>query len=251
MNKKILPPAQIWEGNKQELQEEARLFLQRQFCSSQTSQNSQSCSCIECRKIKILQHHDILWISPEKNYYVEDIEQIFEKIVFVLAENQNFFFVLENAHTLTSSTANRLLKVLEEPPLGYKFILLTNNIQAILPTIRSRCFIKQIYKIKDLESHPLLSFFHDQNKLLEPVTFAQELKSHGLTENESTEMLNDLLHHFSKRLIELYKAPTFKEKELKHYEKVVSFIKNQITLPPQAGSSTLFWKNLYLNFPRK
>ncbi len=250
MNKITLIPAQIWEGNKGTLQEETQFFLKRQFCKSQLSPSSESCSCIECRKIEDLQHPNILWFSPPKNYSVDDIEQILKKTSLTLDENQNFFFILENAQYLTLSTANRLLKLLEEPPTGYNFILLTNNIQAILPTISSRCLIKQFQTKKELESHPLLSFFHDQNKLLDPVTFTQELKTYGLSENESVEMLNDLLQHFSNLLLKLYQSSSLDEKTLEHYEKIISFLKNLLLLPPQPGSTNLFWKNLYLNFPR-
>lgn len=251
MNKATLIPAQIWEGNKETLQKETQNFLKGQFCKSQLSPGSESCSCIECKKIKSLQHPNLLWLSPPKNYSVEDITQILKKTRLTLDENQKFFFVLENAQHLTLSTANRLLKLLEEPPPGYNFILLTNNIQAILPTISSRCLIKQFHAKKDLEIHPLLSSFHGPNKLLDPVTFTQELKAYGLSENESVEMLNDLLQHFSNLLLKLYQSSSLEEKELEFYEKIVSFLKNLLLLPPQPGSTNLFWKNLYLNFPRK
>ena len=43
------------------------------------------------------------------------------------------------AEALTDESANALLKMLEEPQQGTVFILVTNSIQSLLPTILSRC----------------------------------------------------------------------------------------------------------------
>lgn len=45
---------------------------------------------------------------------------------------------IRNAHTMSESVQNALLKTLEEPPSGVLF-LLTGNESGLLPTIRSRC----------------------------------------------------------------------------------------------------------------
>jgi DNA polymerase III delta prime subunit len=47
-------------------------------------------------------------------------------------------FVLDEAHFLNTTTANQLLKLLEEPPAGTVFILCTDQPDKLLPTIRSR-----------------------------------------------------------------------------------------------------------------
>ncbi len=51
-------------------------------------------------------------------------------------------FVVDEAHLLQAgegAAANAVLKVLEEPPSGVVIILVTDDEQALLPTIRSRC----------------------------------------------------------------------------------------------------------------
>jgi DNA polymerase-3 subunit delta' len=48
------------------------------------------------------------------------------------------WIVIEDAHRLGKSSANILLKTLEEPPPGTFFILLTHKPESVLPTIRSR-----------------------------------------------------------------------------------------------------------------
>jgi DNA polymerase-3 subunit delta' len=47
--------------------------------------------------------------------------------------------VIFDAHLLTEPAANAFLKILEEPPEKSTFILTTSNMNAILPTIASRC----------------------------------------------------------------------------------------------------------------
>lgn len=47
--------------------------------------------------------------------------------------------VLHPAETLNPNAANALLKMLEEPPPSTLFILVTHQLQRLLPTIRSRC----------------------------------------------------------------------------------------------------------------
>lgn len=49
--------------------------------------------------------------------------------------------ILYGAQKLNQSSANALLKVLEEPPEGVMFILTATGSAAVLPTIRSRCRI--------------------------------------------------------------------------------------------------------------
>lgn len=53
--------------------------------------------------------------------------------------------IIEGADSLNSSSANALLKTLEEPPKGVTFILLANRRGAILPTILSRSRIYDFY----------------------------------------------------------------------------------------------------------
>ena len=47
--------------------------------------------------------------------------------------------VIDHAHAMNTAAANALLKMLEEPPAGAQFILLTSQPARLLPTIRSRC----------------------------------------------------------------------------------------------------------------
>lgn len=47
--------------------------------------------------------------------------------------------LIDNANLLNQNSANALLKILEEPPSYVLFILITDSLGKIIPTIRSRC----------------------------------------------------------------------------------------------------------------
>ena len=49
--------------------------------------------------------------------------------------------IIKNAEIMNDQASNRLLKTLEEPPGGSIFILLTEDISSILPTVVSRCLV--------------------------------------------------------------------------------------------------------------
>ena len=54
-------------------------------------------------------------------------------------QNRGKVFIIEEAETMTRDAANSLLKTLEEPQGRTMMILLTDQAQYLLPTIRSRC----------------------------------------------------------------------------------------------------------------
>jgi len=49
--------------------------------------------------------------------------------------------IIETVEQLTINAANCLLKILEEPPEFLSFLLITSQLETILPTIRSRCHV--------------------------------------------------------------------------------------------------------------
>lgn len=241
-------PTQLFIGPKKILVEKTEFFLQKHFCINENK--TPECYCKECRKIKNRQHESIIFIKPEKNYSVKDVEIIFEKTNLSLDDEQNFFFILENAQNLNIATANKLLKVLEEPPKGYNFILQTNNKNSILPTIVSRCHISIFNEQEEISiNHPIASFFYNQN-LLSPLEFNKKLKEQEFTDAQSIELLNEIILYYANQIIFYYKKGDLSQ-DIEYLEKVLEFLKEKLKQPPQSGSSKLFWKNIYISFPKK
>lgn len=245
-------PASLIVGLPAQLQSHVEAMLQKAFCPRLKSSDNKDtgCFCVECRKIKNRQHPGFVWIGPEKSYTVDDIQIIFDRSKFALDDDQTFYFILENVQLLTTATANRLLKILEEPPQGYHFMLLTTNAESIVPTILSRCLVIELAPTQALstkDEHPLLAYFYNGMQKIDPVGFEQELKKQALNDTQSLELLQRLIGIYTNRI----RSNIQNGQEIAHDTKhTQEYLLKALRKPPQAGSSELFWKNLYLSFPR-
>lgn len=246
-------PAQLIIGPNEQLRAHAELLMQQHFCPTiKATPNEIGCFCAECRRIKNRQHPSIVWIYPEKDYTVDDIEIIFERTRFALDPDQHFFIILENAHTLTTTTANRLLKVVEEPPTGFHFIFLTTNREAILPTILSRCVVVPLQDESasglDRFVHPLLQYFYQPELRNDPIGFEQELKKQKLTDTQSIELVDGMVTRLAQQLKDCYRNGSDEQTQA-HLEAMLSQLMAAQRTPPQSGSSDIFWKWLFLTLP--
>jgi DNA polymerase-3 subunit delta' len=94
-------------------------------------------SCISCTKEF---HPDIHLIKPKgTSLRIEQMRELQNNVVYKPYEGKWKVYILEDADKLTEAAANSLLKTLEEPPPVTVFILITSQVEKILPTIRSRC----------------------------------------------------------------------------------------------------------------
>ncbi len=238
-------PAYIFHGQKEPIEQHIEQLLQKVFCK--TAAEESDCWCTNCKNITARQHHGIVWINPEKDYTNKDLEIVFAKIRFTLEQNEHFFFIFSDAHRLTPTTANRLLKSVEEPPTGYHFIFLTNNVQSILPTIRSRCSIEYLSTVEnDEEQHPLISFF--LNNTYDPILFESTLKTHTPTHTQAQEIVQKLLEHLRTNIRDHCKssASPVGALDISYQQKLLEQIEHHMRTPPQSGSGSLFFKMLYM-----
>ncbi len=97
--------------------------------------------CVSCRQIKANCHTDVIWIEKEKSGYgVEEIRNQLNQAVSMKPYTSKYkIFLITEAETMTEAAQNALLKTIEEPPEYAVIILMTNNINNLLPTVRSRC----------------------------------------------------------------------------------------------------------------
>jgi hypothetical protein len=234
----ILSPAYLFIGPESATLDHAKLWIQKQLCKTQGCM-----ACSTCRHIEQQQHHATLWLTPEKQYTLDQLAVIFKTISFALETSEQFFIIITKADFLTNACANSLLKSLEEPPSGYHFILLANRLDAILPTIRSRCIMTPVSSNASTGRHCLFPFFAT-SKAHDPLAFLQELETSGINERDSLELLDQLLVHW----IESYKASLInKEKKItEHAQSIISILSTAMQQPPMPGSSKLFWKDLFL-----
>ena len=98
-------------------------------------------SCSACRKVMDMTHPDFITVDdPEKKTIpVELIRQARADIYIQPNESDHKIYLFPRAQDMGVPGQNALLKILEEPPKYGVFILLTNNPEQLLPTVRSRC----------------------------------------------------------------------------------------------------------------
>ncbi len=83
--------------------------------------------------------NDISEIDAASNTGVDDIRAINESVSTLPFESKYKVYILDEAHMLSKSAWNALLKTLEEPPKHVIFILATTEANKIPETIISRC----------------------------------------------------------------------------------------------------------------
>lgn len=94
--------------------------------------------CAHCQRVSRGQHESVLWIKPEGDLIKIDQSRHVLEFLSLRSLTARRFVVFERADALNQQAANALLKILEEPPSGTVFFLLTTNPTSLLPTIRSR-----------------------------------------------------------------------------------------------------------------
>jgi len=87
---------------------------------------------------------------------VEDVRNVITFLAKKSFNNNWRVVIVDSADDLNISSANALLKVLEEPPLKSILILLSHNPGKLLPTIRSRCAKLALKPLKEQEVASLL-----------------------------------------------------------------------------------------------
>lgn len=97
--------------------------------------------CAQCRKIMNDTHPDFITVDdPEKKTVpVELIRQARTDMYIQPNEGQRKIYLFPRAQDMGIPGQNALLKVLEEPPSYGVFLLLADNPQKLLTTVRSRC----------------------------------------------------------------------------------------------------------------
>jgi len=101
---------------------------------------SDPCSnCSFCNEIAEGKSLDVMEIDAASHTGVNDVREIIENIKYLPTSGKNKIYIIDEAHMLSQSAFNALLKTLEEPPPHVLFILATTEVHKIPVTILSRC----------------------------------------------------------------------------------------------------------------
>ncbi|WP_105113253.1 DNA polymerase III subunit delta' [Streptococcus suis] len=96
-------------------------------------------TCRPCRLIEAGEFSDVTLLEPQgtiiKTETVRELVKNFSQSGF---ESSTQVFIIRDAEKMHANAANSLLKVIEEPQSDIHIFLLTNQEEAVLPTIKSR-----------------------------------------------------------------------------------------------------------------
>lgn len=110
-------------------------------CQSKTDDTDACGVCTSCKQAESHNHPDIKYITHDKTSisvnYIR--EQLNNDISIKPYSSEYKIYIIPDANKMTEQAQNALLKTIEEPPVYAIIILLTENCDSLLPTIRSRC----------------------------------------------------------------------------------------------------------------
>lgn len=108
--------------------------------------------CHSCRQALSDNQPDIIKVTHEKpnTIGVDDVRlQICGDVGIKPYSSPHKVYIMNEAEKMTVQAQNALLKTLEEPPEYVVIMLLTTNVNALLPTILSRCVVLNVKPVSD------------------------------------------------------------------------------------------------------
>lgn len=150
----------------------ARAFARSFLCLEDTLV---PCHCRSCQAMDNGSHQDFIQVEPggkSRTIGVDAIHQLAASAALGPVLSPFKVCLIDEAHTMREDAQNSLLKLLEEPPDYWLFILVADDREKLLPTIRSR--------VMELRFDPLS--MEDTERVLETIR---------LQENDRPESLKD------------------------------------------------------------
>jgi DNA polymerase-3 subunit delta' len=119
---------------------------------------------------------DIMIVSPEiekkkgiiktKDIKISQIREMQKSLSLSPYFGKYKVAIIDDAGRLTISAQNALLKTLEESEENVVIILVCHNLEKILPTIKSRCFIKKFGLVGDKELMEIINQGENQKEII-------------------------------------------------------------------------------------
>jgi DNA polymerase-3 subunit delta' len=223
---------QLWIGSQSLLKLEAISLVQKNYCPSAGCKE-----CFVCKQIEQQQFYAYMMLSTIKSSYSRsDLDTIFSRIVIARAAQEPFFCVITQADKLSDACANSLLKLLEEPPTGWHWLLLTDRAQELLPTVKSRCLVTQFASKQHDSGYRELVSCLTAHSVADLIQFHQLLDRIKITDYESRLVLDELVTFWVQERL-----------KNRAYGNVVNYLLACLEQPPMPGSGKIFWRTVYLN----
>ncbi|MCY4156954.1 MAG: DNA polymerase III subunit gamma/tau [Gammaproteobacteria bacterium] len=95
--------------------------------------------CGSCVSIQEGSFVDLMEVDAASRTKVEQTRELLENVQYAPTEGRCKIYLIDEAHMLSASSFNALLKTLEEPPPHVKFLLATTEPRRLPVTVLSRC----------------------------------------------------------------------------------------------------------------
>ncbi len=116
--------------------------------------------CPSCRQFLSANHPDVHRLKPEKSIGVEAVREMIDALAVHPYESSRHVVLVDEADKMTPQAQNAILKTLESPPGDAVFFLMTDQMNALLPTIISRCRIVRFSMLEEADAVRVLTSQH-------------------------------------------------------------------------------------------
>ena len=130
----------------------AHIFAMALQCENRGEGIEPCQECHSCKQALGNNQPDIIHVTHEKpnSIGVEDIRtQINNDVGIKPYSSARKIYIMNEGEKMTPQAMNALLKTLEEPPEYAVILILTTNVNALLPTILSRCVVLNMKPVPD------------------------------------------------------------------------------------------------------
>ncbi len=141
----------------------AKAFAKAVLCETQSSCGT----CQSCAQADSNNHPDMIYVTHEKKgISVDDIRTQVNNTVGIKPYSSEYkIYIINDAEKMNVQAQNALLKTIEEPPAYAILILVTNNKEAFLETILSRCVVLNFGPVK---KEQVEEYIHEHYRLGNP-----------------------------------------------------------------------------------
>lgn len=191
----------------------ANLFSKSILCKSKEKLPCEKCDC--CLQINKNISSDYIIVDKEadkKNISIKQIRDLQQKLSLKSFETNHKIVIINNSEHLSEEASNALLKTLEEPYSKIIFVMITNQIDTVMTTIKSRC---QILKFNNLPNFKIQNWLISKNidKKMANLICGISNGRPGIAKDylENDQLLSSHIEK-SKKLLLLMQANTISEK---------------------------------------
>ncbi|MBR1691506.1 MAG: DNA polymerase III subunit delta [Lachnospiraceae bacterium] len=110
------------------------------------------CECHSCKQAMNRNHPDIINVMHDKpnTIGVDDIRTKINNDIAIKPYSSPYkVYIMNESEKMTVQAQNALLKTIEEPPAYAVILLLTTNLDTLLPTVLSRCVTLNMRPVRD------------------------------------------------------------------------------------------------------